>query len=155
MRRHGPSIAEVPASTRDNSRAAPDARRLQLDLGFDDPYRIDRRWAEILECCNDAVRNVGLKEVAYALDQQASVVAHALAERERHYVRAKWLVYLTPLAPSDRIVEVLAESRGLEVRQAHELSPTEKLQRLTSELEKSPLIAEAIYRGAFGPGGRP
>jgi len=70
-------------------------------------------------------------------------------------VKAKWVPYLVKNSPNDRIVQVQAAWRGLEIRPAHEMTPAEKLARITASLERSPLIAEAIYRDAFGPKGRP
>ena len=123
----------------------------QKPLDFGDRYRYSQAWDAILEQLNRAVVNVGRKEAAYQLDTSPSVLSNALAERDRHVVRAPWLPYLTAAAPDNSIVEILAGLRGLTIAPAVELTPEQKLDRLTRALEGTlgADLVKALYERAW------
>ena len=152
--KHGVSVVRTVCAICDNLSAPKDAPS-QLQLRYNDRFLNSEAWDELHDELTAVVSALGLKQVAFDLDEQPSAVAHAFADRERHSVKAKWIPYLVKSSPNDRIVQVQAAWRGPETRLAHEMTPTEKLERITASLERSPLIAEAIYRDAFGPKGKP
>lgn len=117
-----------------------------------DPY-YEAVWQRLLSLLNDVVTVVGVKVAAADLDTSPSVLKHALAARDRHYIKAEWLPYLIAKAPSDEIVELLASVRGLVVGEKRELTADEKLARLESAIEKhfSRAVREAIEKDAYGP----
>lgn len=116
----------------------------QLGLRYNDGYRFDEVWAELLDELRVIVATIGLKQVAYDLDVQPSALSHALAERDRHYVRADWLPYLVAKAPGDHVVELLASLRGLEVQPVRELTPAEKLERIEKVLDANPDMGAVV-----------
>jgi hypothetical protein len=147
---HTRSVPESPCAIRDNrgEESHAQGRTEQLSLRYNDRFEHAEQWAELLDAVGEVVRAVGLKQVAYDLDQQPSVLAHALAERERHYVRAEWLPYLVAHAPSDRIVALVASWRHLEVKPRHELTPAEELRAYKSALDLMPDVHELVRRKA-------
>ena len=120
----------------------------QLELRYDPKYQASEHWHELLDELRAIVSAVGLKQVAYDLDRPPSELAHALAERDRHYLRAEWLPYLVTHAPSDRVVALIASWRGLEVQPRKTLTPEERLRRLEGALETMPELAEVVKRKA-------
>jgi len=120
----------------------------QLGLRYDARYQSRELWDVLLSELRTIVDALGLKQVAYDLDVQPSVLAHALAERDRHYVRADWLPYLLEHAPSDRVVSLIAGWRGLEVKPRLVLTPEEKLRRIESALEAMPELGDLVRRKA-------
>lgn len=107
----------------------------QLPLKYNDSYRHEQQGDALLELVREVVAALGLKQVAFDLDVQPSVLAHALAERDRHYPRLRWLPYLVAHAPNDRVVELIASWRNLECKAKVELTPAEKLERIERALE--------------------
>lgn len=95
---------------------------------------MDRAWEELLAAMREVVDLRSLKQVAFDLDVSGSALNHALCERERHNVLARWLPYFVIHAPNDKLVEILARLRGLEVKEREELTPEEELRRLKSAM---------------------
>ena len=128
----------------------------QLPLRYNDRWQDEQVWRELLEDIRVAVAHVRPKEVCHDLDIQPSVLSKALAEQDDRRVAVEWLVYLIRRAPNDRIVEVLAAIRGLEVHRPEPLTDAQKVARYEAALAKMP---EALRRGfieeAFGPGVKP
>lgn len=148
---HRSSVAASVASSRDNPGAHTRAASPeQLPLEYNDRWRNHESWQRLLGEIRTAVAVIGLKQAAYDLDTQPSVLAHALAERERHYVRAEWLPYLVAHAPTDEIVRRLAGLRGLDVQARAELTPEEKLDALDEALDRvlGQAAAELVRRAA-------
>jgi hypothetical protein len=124
----------------------------QAALDFGGGWRCAQAWAELLETLNAAVTHVGRKEAAYNLDTSPSQLANALAERDRHYLRASWLPYLVAVAPSHRPVEILAGLRGLELSPRKPMTPAEELAELRAAVaaECGPTQRDAIERRVRG-----
>lgn len=120
----------------------------QLALRYDDRYVRGASWGGILDEINRIVGIVGLKQAAYDLDAQPSQLAHALAERDRHYIRAEWLPYFLAKAPDAALAEALAACSGLDVAPRRELTPAEKLDRVVRVLEQSGPAGAAVLAEA-------
>jgi hypothetical protein len=120
----------------------------QLGLRYDARWQSRELWEELLDELRAIVAAVGLKQVAYDLDQPPSVLAHALAERDRHYLRAEWLPYLVMQSPGTRVVELIARWRGLEVKAPAVMTPEEKLRRIEAALDALPELGELVRRKA-------
>lgn len=146
---HKRIIAEVACATRDNSETQPHAPE-QLGLRYDSRYLAGEQWGRVLDAFAGVVREVGLKTAAYELDVQPSVLAHAIAERERHYVRAEWLVWAVAKARTPDLAEALVAPGGLTVKPKHKLSDAEYRQRLEAWLAANPAIGRVVREGALG-----
>jgi hypothetical protein len=121
----------------------------QLDLPYDGQFLDDETWAEILaEIADVVVPHVTAKTVTYELELSKSTLSMALKEEERHELKARHLVYLIRKAPNDRLVELVAKIRGLEVQPRRELTPEEQLRRLLLFLDRNPAIKEAALKEA-------
>lgn len=120
----------------------------QLALRYDDRFARSEAWAGILTEIVRIVGIVGLKQAAFDLDAQPSQLAHALAERDRHYLRAEWLPYFLGKAPDAALARALAACSGLEVAPRRELTPAEKLDRIVRVLEQSGPAGAAILEEA-------
>lgn len=103
-------------------------------------------WRRFLATLNETVAIVGVKRAAADLDTSPSQLKHALAERDRHYVKAEWIPYLVRQAPSHAGVQVLADVRHLEVVPRKPLTPEEELRNLKHTLREklSAEIADAL-----------
>jgi hypothetical protein len=99
---------------------------------------VDRQelWDEILRCCNDVTAVRGLKVVAADLDTSPSTLKHCMAERDRHYLRAEWLIYFVQYDHGHRILRLLARIHALDVAPQHVLTPEEKVERLEARLRR-------------------
>lgn len=124
----------------------------QLSLGYSPQWRCQESWQHLLVECRKAVDFVSLKQAAYDLDTSPSRLAHSLAERDRHYLRAEWVPYLIMQAPTDRPVEILADLRGATLAPKVELTPEQQLDRLKRALGEllGDDIRDAIYSRAWG-----
>lgn len=69
-------------------------------------------WRKVLRVCNEYVEIIGRKEVAFDVGLSAAGLKHALAERERHHLPARVLVYLLVNSPDDRLARLLAAVGG-------------------------------------------
>jgi hypothetical protein len=122
----------------------------QLPLRYDGRSHLDGVWAELVEEIRSVVAVRGLKEVAFDLDVSPSQLSHSLSERASHYLRANWIPYFVTHAPTHRIVELLAELRGLETRESAPLSADEDRNSLREVIRRkfSPDIARALLADA-------
>lgn len=108
----------------------------QLQIRYDGLRADDADWAELLSCLRETISALGLKEVAFRLDVQPSELAHALAERDRHSVKAKWLPVIARMAKDKALAEFFAEIQGMEVQPAKPVTPEEELLALKGALEE-------------------
>lgn len=106
-------------------------------------------WEELLVLLNEVVSTVGLKKVAADLDTSPSTLKHCLAERERHYVRAEWLLYLIDKAPNDKIVKLLARLRGLDTKPIEPLTPEQRVAKLEARLRRMGQDGERLIQEAY------
>jgi hypothetical protein len=88
---------------------------------------------------------VGLKQVAFDIDINPSALNHAIAERDRHYLRGEWLLYFVAKAPDSTLADLLVRPGNRETKPIAKLTPEQELTRLKSALDKNPAIARAIY----------
>lgn len=79
----------------------------QIALQWSAEDRDKAVWVELLSILQEVVARASLKEVAYRLGTSDKALAHALAERDRHYVRAEWLPGLVELAAEHGLAEKL------------------------------------------------
>lgn len=123
----------------------------QLDLSFDERTPGERRWQELLAELRRTVAMVGLKEAAFACNAKPDRLSHALAERDRHYLRAEWVQPILMLSPDLGLAKTLVRPAGLDVEHKEELSAEEKLERLEFVLESSlgPDMRRSIYDKAW------
>jgi hypothetical protein len=121
-----------------------------LDRLLDQAPPVSTLWRdEILPEIQRIVSFIGLKQAAFDLDAKPSALSHALAERERHYVRAEWIPYFLAKAPDDALADKLAAIRGLETARPAALTPEQKLNKIEQALERMPAgIAAAIWKEA-------
>lgn len=123
----------------------------QLDLSFDGKTQEKQWWASVIEEMRRVVQLIGLKEAAFVIDVKPTNLAHALAERDRHYVRAEWILPLLMRAPDMGLARSLVGPAGLDVEEKPELSAEEKLERLELALASSlgPDMRKSIYDKAW------
>jgi hypothetical protein len=105
-------------------------RKTQPDLPFATGVDSDTRWTALLATIRDVVDEIGLKQCAFDLDVSPSQLSHALNERERHHVPARWLVYLVTRSRHDDLPLFFASLRGLDLVARPVISPEEELRRL-------------------------
>ena len=121
----------------------------QLSLAYDDRWRHPGEWARVMTEAKRVVDDIGLKQAAFDLDIQPSLLSHAVAERERHYLRAEWLIYLVRKDESGKLLAALADVGGWELSRRIELTSDQRLDRLESALRRLPDgVIDAIYRDA-------
>lgn len=111
--------------------------QLALDYGIADKARAMHR--ALLDILRSVVARVSLKEVAFMLDTSPSMVADALAERERKGVRLEWLPVLLGVADDgerEEILKLLADPFGFTVQRRRKLTPTERLRVIEARLVK-------------------
>lgn len=147
MAAHAKVIAE-PACAIPRNSDPHDCATLQLSLRYNDRYRAHEVWQEILGEINTIVATIGLKQVAYDLDEQPSVLCKALKEVERHEIKGRWLLYFVEHAQTPKLAQLLVKLGGWDLAPHAELTPAERLARLESALDANPDIGDAIRRKA-------
>lgn len=103
---------------------------MQLDLEDYVRWRPGDVTSAIIEVMREVVAIKGLKHVADKLGTKDSVLSHALSGSGRHPIRLEWIEWINEHAPTDRIVEVLARQRSLDVVPRVEMTPEEELAAL-------------------------
>ncbi len=149
--RTGRRVAENISSTLVNS----DDEACQLDMfAAGRGGALDDRWATVMLAVRAAVNELEPQNVAYDLETTASGLAHALAERDRHFP-AKWLLYLIEKSRKGPVIAgYLAAVAGYELHAHRRLTPEEELTRLKDSIAKNlgPEMQRVITRDAFGGG---
>jgi hypothetical protein len=87
------------------------------------------QWEKCLRIISEEVDRVGNKEIAGAFDEKASTISNALAERDRHYFRGEWLLWLIVNGPTDRVLRFLAACRGRIIADPEPLTDKEENDR--------------------------
>lgn len=122
-----------------------------LVFSEDDSLRsVERR---LLDALRQAVANISIKELAFRLNVQPSLLADALAERSNKGVRASWLVTIVdmaPLADALAILNVLGERKRIESRQRRELTAEEKAERYEEKLRSLGATGLRLIQEALG-----
>lgn len=121
----------------------------QLALHYSPAWQVSEAWPRVLEEVRRVVTALGLKQAAYDLDTTPSYLAHALAERDRKYLRGEWLAYFVARDTTTGLLGALADLAGCDVKKREPLTPTEKLARLEGALaELGPELRDLITRKA-------
>lgn len=110
----------------------------------------------LLEAIRAAVDRASLKEVAFRLDVQPSLLADALAGRSNKGVRAAWLPTILALATdadARAILTALAEPLGFELKPVERLTAEQLAERYEEKLRSLGPIGAQLIREARG--GRP
>lgn len=125
--------------------------RNQLNLPYSGKSEAREAWELILAEIRNVVDRMTLKEAAFLLDVKPSYLAHALSERDRHYIRAEWLLPLLMRSKDLGLARALVGPAGLDVEAKPELSAEEKLERLERTLSETlgPDIRRSIYDKAW------
>jgi hypothetical protein len=114
----------------------------------------ESREERLLDLEREAVSEIGIKQVCFDLDISPSQLAHALAGRDYHYVRAEWLPYLVAKAriAGPKIAKFFCSLCALDAVPRRELTAEEKLERLETSLRKNlgPDLQRVVVDGAFG-----
>ena len=128
--------------------------RNQLDLPYNGQTAEQRWWRLVLSEVRRVVDSIGLKEAAFACDVKPSYLAHALSERDRHYLRLEWLLPLLAKTEDLGLARALLDPVGLDVSRQLQLSPEEKLARLEQALAETlgPDIRKSIFDKAWRQG---
>ena len=110
------------------------------------------QWENFLGVLRDEVDRISVKKLAGEVDEKASVISNALAERDRHYFHAEWLVWVIANGPTNEVLAFLAALRGREVVAPEVLTPEEELVRMKQALLKNfgPAGADLIRRDIYG-----
>jgi hypothetical protein len=107
----------------------------QLDLEWNGEQRHRVWWVRILDVIRELTHVASLKEVAYRLGVAPAALAHALAERDRHYPRMDWLPVLLEMAAefcmADKLARAIVGPAQLDVVAKQPLTPEQKLAKLT------------------------
>lgn len=122
----------------------------QLDLRYDPRFARAEVWNNFLELIQASVSHIGLKQAAFDLDVQPSILAHALAERERHYLHLEWLHYFITTDTDDSIIEHIAAWRGLDVLPRQEITAEEWRTRVETALASMPPELAAVIKKKAG-----
>lgn len=145
----GLAMPEIAASTGVNSRHA--VGRNQLDL-FDLPNSDGEKWEAVRKLVAETIDLIGTKQAAYDLDMQPSLLLHMLAERDRHRISGRVLVYAVTHAKDTTLVGFLAACGGQQIVTPEEITPEEELRRLKEAMgeclsvEMRDVIARKVRR---------
>ena len=114
-----PSIRRTMPKNAPSTPVNSDDEACQLDMfGAGKGGTLDDRWSTVMLAIRQAVNELEPQNVAYDLETTASGLAHALAERDRHFP-AKWLLYLIEKSTKGpAIAGYLAAIAGWNRRQA-------------------------------------
>lgn len=126
---------------------------MQASLSFSDDYPTRMAERALLDALKQAVANISIKELAYRLNIQPSLLADALAERANKGVRASWLITIIDMANEAdalAILSALADRKRLEVVRRKELTPEEKAERLEEKLRAMGPIGLRLIEEALG-----
>ena len=110
------------------------------------------RWQNFLRVLGDEVDRISVKRLAGEVDEKASVISNALAERDRHYFHAEWLVWVIANGPTVEVLRFLASMRHCDVVPREVLTPEEELTRTKQALAKhfGPAGSDLIRREVYG-----
>lgn len=113
----------------------------QLELR-DASESVDSAWWRLWrEALAEEISRITLKEVAAQLDEKPSDINNGLAERDRHYFHARWMVWLIGRSP--KLAALAARQNGLVVERAKKMSPEEENARLKRAIAKAGPAAQA------------
>ncbi len=126
---------------------------MQTAMSFVEDYPTKMAERKLLDAIRQCVANISLKELAYRLNIQPSLLADAMAERANKGVRASWLVSIVKEAPINDVISLLnelASLRGLEVVPRKELTAEERAERLEEKLRSLGATGLRLIEEAIG-----
>lgn len=126
----------------------------QLDLEWSADYRHREWWLRILEVIRELVARASLKEVAFRLGVAPPALAHALAERDRHYPRMDWLPVLCDLAAElnmgERLANTIVAPIGFAAGPLQPMTPEQRLVLIEKALDRLGPALGALVRKEAG-----
>ena len=93
-------------------------------------------WEQTKRVIGEVIEEIGLKEVAFDLDESKSLIANSLAGRDHHHFRAEWLVYCSLRSKHDRLSALLPGMRGMRLVPREPLTPVQELERMKRAVAK-------------------
>lgn len=127
----------------------------QLPLEFRDLWRDEDSAGRVLKEARAVAEEAGVKALASDLDMAHSELSKKLDEKDRNFLKPRELLGIMRRDHPGRVLRALAAELGYDIVKRRELSAGEKLDKLTTEIERNPALARLLYEAAFGPGGRP
>lgn len=121
-----------------------------LDFGLHWSAEEDHR--AILRVIDDAIAQVGLDVAAGACRADAADVRNAVSERNGRHLRVRWAQAIARIAPLETRIEIaraFVGPLGLDVVPAKELTPEQKIERLTGALRGFGEQGERAIRDAL------
>ncbi len=122
----------------------------QLALRYDPKWTNSEAWERVLVEARRVVAQLGLKEVAFRLDTNPSLLAHAIAERNGNHLRGEWLVAIMGMGGDAALANAVVSVAGLKTVEAKPMTPEQKLGRLEAAISELP---EAVRRGLLETAG--
>lgn len=126
----------------------------QLDLEWSANYRHREWWLRILGVIRELVARASLKEVAFRLGVAPPALAHALAERDRHYPRMDWLPVLCDLAAElnmgERLTNTIVAPIGFAAGPLQPMTPEQRLALIEKALDRLGPALGALVRKEAG-----
>ncbi len=112
----------------------------QIPLIYESQWQDQQSWEEQREQQVRVINTIGPKEVAYDLGVNASQLAHAMSERSRHAMQARWNPYLVRRDPdpSGGLARALVAPGGWVLSRPELLTPEQQLVRLLDVLGRQP-----------------
>lgn len=109
----------------------------QGDLFADSGSNHRERWQRFLKEFSAEVDRISVKRLAGEVDEKASVISNAIAERDRHYVHAEWVVWVIANGPTNDLLRALADMRQHDIVPREVIPPEEELRRLKEAMAES------------------
>lgn len=123
----------------------------QISISYEEDPLLSHHCKCVKREMSRVIAHVGLQEAAHDLDVKPSMLAHAMAERERKYPRADWVVYCLIKDPGKGLAQALMDAPGLDVADRIELTPAQKVARLEQAVRSlGSDVASVIMSRAYG-----
>jgi hypothetical protein len=104
----------------------------QLAFGLPAAFEMERDYPELLALLSSVASEIGRKQVCEELDITMSALSNMLRDRERHALKARFLLYF--IRKDVRVLQWLAVFGGCEVARPKPLTPEQELARLKRKL---------------------
>lgn len=95
---------------------------------------VKKQWPQLLETITNTANAVGRKRIVYDLKISRSALDNVLADRNRHALKAKHLVYLLLSDESGVILKKLAALTGHRVERKRVMTPEERGKAIEQKL---------------------
>ncbi len=93
-----------------------------------------KQWPKLLETITNTANAIGRKRIVYDLKVSRSALDNVLADRNRHALKAKHLVYLLLCDESGVLLRQLADLTGHRVERKRVLTPEERGKAIEKKL---------------------